>query len=117
MRMHVKTQLRVLGEIQRRAESEVRLDELIKQWPASTDADEHIAAIRNLFDSGVSIVNIHSGQADQLKFIEFYSSEVLPVFRQLASYRKLFFVMAGLIRQSLAARVRATLCDDVRTRR
>lgn len=68
------------AEIQRRAETEVQLDELIKQWPASTDPAEHIAAIRELFDSGVSIVNIHSGQADQAKVIEFYASQVLPEF-------------------------------------
>jgi TAT-translocated FGD2 family F420-dependent dehydrogenase len=67
-------------EIQRRAEAEVQLDELIGQWPVSTDPAEHIAAIRELFDSGVSIVNIHSGQADQAKVIEFYASKVLPEF-------------------------------------
>jgi TAT-translocated FGD2 family F420-dependent dehydrogenase len=71
-------------EIQRRAESDVQLDQLIKQWPASMDPEDHIAAIRQLFDSGVSIVNIHSGQADQAKVIDFYSSEVLPAFKQLA---------------------------------
>jgi TAT-translocated FGD2 family F420-dependent dehydrogenase len=68
------------AEIQRRAEAEVQLDDLIKQWPASTDPAEHIAAIRELFDSGVSIVNIHSGQADQAKVIEFYAAKVLPEF-------------------------------------
>ena len=72
------------AEIQRRAESEVQLDELIKQWPASTDPEDHVAAIRDLFDSGVSIVNIHSGQADQAKVIDFYGSQVLPAFKQLA---------------------------------
>ena len=55
-----------------------RLRQLTGQWPVSIDAEEHIAAIRALFDSGVSIVNIHSGQADQQKVIEFYAAEVLP---------------------------------------
>jgi TAT-translocated FGD2 family F420-dependent dehydrogenase len=68
------------AEIQRRAESEVQLDELTRQWPTSTDPEEHIAAIKALFDSGVSIVNIHSGQPDQAKVIEFYASKVLPAF-------------------------------------
>lgn len=68
------------AEIQRRAEAEVQLDELITQWPVSTDPEAHIAAIQALFDSGASIVNIHSGQPDQAKVIEFYASKVLPVF-------------------------------------
>ncbi len=72
------------AEIQRRAEFEVQLEDLIQQWPASTDPEDHVAAIRELFDSGVSIVNIHSGQADQAKVINFYASEVLPAFKQLA---------------------------------
>jgi TAT-translocated FGD2 family F420-dependent dehydrogenase len=67
-------------EIQRRAEAEVQLEELIGQWPASMDPAEHIAAIKALFESGVSIVNVHSGQADQKKVIDFYASKVLPEF-------------------------------------
>jgi len=31
-----------------------------------------------LFDSGATIVNIHSGQSNQQKVIEFYGSQVLP---------------------------------------
>jgi F420-dependent hydroxymycolic acid dehydrogenase len=72
------------AEIQRRAEAEVALDQLAAKWPVSTDPEEHIAAIQKLFDSGVSIVNIHSGQADQAKVIEFYASQVLPRFNQAA---------------------------------
>jgi TAT-translocated FGD2 family F420-dependent dehydrogenase len=70
------------AEIQRRAEAEISLEKLTSQWPVSADAEEHIAAIQKLFDSGVSIVNIHSGQADQQKVIDFYASEVLPRFSQ-----------------------------------
>jgi TAT-translocated FGD2 family F420-dependent dehydrogenase len=70
------------AEIQRRAESEIGLEQLTSQWPTSTDAEEHIAAIQELFDSGVSIVNIHSGQANQRKVIEFYADQVLPRFSQ-----------------------------------
>jgi F420-dependent hydroxymycolic acid dehydrogenase len=69
------------AEIQRRAEAEVSLEKLTSQWPVSTDAEPHITAIKELFDSGVSIVNVHSGQADQDKVIDFYASEVLPAFR------------------------------------
>jgi len=72
------------AEIQRRAEAEISLEQLAGQWPMSSDPGTHIAAIRELFDSGVSIVNVHSGQADQRKVIDFYASEVLPAFRQSA---------------------------------
>jgi F420-dependent hydroxymycolic acid dehydrogenase len=70
------------ARIEQRANSEIPLDKLIGQWPASTDPAEHVNAIRELFESGVSIVNVHSGQADQEKVIKFYASQVLPKFRQ-----------------------------------
>ena len=69
------------AQIQQRAEGEVSLEKLLEQWPVSMDPEVHIAAIKALFDSGVSIVNIHSGQADQAKVIDFYASKVLPTFR------------------------------------
>jgi F420-dependent hydroxymycolic acid dehydrogenase len=49
-------------------------------WPVGNDPTVHIAAIDKLFDSGATIVNIHSGQADQQKVIAFYQSSVLPEF-------------------------------------
>jgi hypothetical protein len=45
---------------------------------ASTDPAAHVKAINKLFDSGVSIVNIHSGQPDQRKVLDCYGKEVLP---------------------------------------
>ena len=47
-------------------------------WTVSSDPDAHVQMINELFDSGVTIVNIHSGQRDQQKVIEFYGREVLP---------------------------------------
>jgi hypothetical protein len=38
--------------------------------------------IRELFASGATIVNIHVGQRDQRRVIEFHGSRVLPDFRQ-----------------------------------
>jgi len=55
---------------------------MIKEWPVSTDPAVHIAAVKELFDSGATIVNIHSGQADQRKVIEFFGSHVLPKVHQ-----------------------------------
>ena len=54
------------------------LAEVFADWTVSTDPDAHVQAMKKLFDSGVSIVNIHSGQPDQQKVIEFYGKEVLP---------------------------------------
>jgi hypothetical protein len=49
-------------------------------WPISTDPQPHIAKIRELFDSGVSIVNVHARQNDQRRVIEFYGHHLLPKF-------------------------------------
>src|SRR5262249_26079486 len=70
------------AEIQKQADNEVPLDQLINEWPVGTDPATHCEAIAKLFDSGVTIVNIHSGQQDQRKVIEFYASNVLPRFKR-----------------------------------
>jgi len=69
-------------EIQRRADSEIPLDQVYGEWPIGTDPNVHLKTINELFESGVTIVNIHSGQADQEKLIEFYGREVLPKIRR-----------------------------------
>lgn len=69
-------------EIQRQTESEIPPEQLISEWPLGTDRAVHADVIAKLFDSGVAIVNIHSGQSDQKKVIEFYASNVLPKLRQ-----------------------------------
>ena len=61
-----------------RAEAEVPLDQVTSGWAVGTDPAVHVAAIRELFDSGASIVNVHAGQADQKRVIEFYGREVIP---------------------------------------
>lgn len=65
-------------EIQREAASEIPLDQVYADWPISTDPNVHIKAINELFESGATIVNIHSGQPDQERVIQFYGKEVLP---------------------------------------
>ncbi len=65
-------------EIQKRADSEVPLEKVYGDWPVSTDPSVHAKAITDLFDSGATIVNIHCGQEDQKRVIEFYGKEVLP---------------------------------------
>ena len=66
------------AEIQKQADNEVPLDQVFSEWPVGTDPAIHIEAINKLFDSGATIVNIHSGQPDQKKVIDFYASSVFP---------------------------------------
>ena len=66
------------AEIERHADTELPIDKVIADWTVSPDPGEHVAAINELFDSGATIVNIHSGQVDQQKVIEFYGNWVLP---------------------------------------
>jgi TAT-translocated FGD2 family F420-dependent dehydrogenase len=69
-------------EIQNEANKEVPLDKLIADWAVGTDPNIHIKKVQELFDSGAWIVNIHSGQSDQRKVIDFYGKEVLPKVKQ-----------------------------------
>jgi alkanesulfonate monooxygenase SsuD/methylene tetrahydromethanopterin reductase-like flavin-dependent oxidoreductase (luciferase family) len=64
--------------IQQRADAEIPLEQVYSEWPIGTDPAVHIKKINELFSSGATIVNIHSGQGDQKKVIEFYGKEVLP---------------------------------------
>ncbi len=69
-------------KIQQLADLQVPLDEVTKGWAIGTDPGVHISKLQELFESGVSIVNVHSGQPDQRRVIEFYASHVLPRFKQ-----------------------------------
>jgi TAT-translocated FGD2 family F420-dependent dehydrogenase len=64
--------------IQQRAQAELPLQQVYSDWPIGTNAEVHLKAVKELFQSGASIVNIHSGQADQKRVIEFYGKQVLP---------------------------------------
>jgi TAT-translocated FGD2 family F420-dependent dehydrogenase len=65
-------------EIQRRAEAELPIEKVTEGWPISTDPAVHAKTISELFDSGATIVNIHTGQHDQMRVIDFYGKQVLP---------------------------------------
>ena len=67
--------------IQQQAASDIPIDKILADWPIGTDPAIHIAAIEKLFDSGASIVNVHSGQPDQKKVIDFYGNSVLPALK------------------------------------
>ncbi len=64
--------------IEHQAQSELPLSKVYADWTVSQDPAVHTEAIARLFDSGVSIVNVHSGQPDQQKVLDFYGKEVLP---------------------------------------
>jgi hypothetical protein len=64
--------------IQQAADKDVPIDKVIDNWAIGTNPETHIAKIRELRESGVTIVNIHAGQADQKRVVEFYGSKVLP---------------------------------------
>ena len=65
-------------KIEEMADAEVPLQKVYSEWPVSTDPGPHIKKVNELFDSGATIVNIHSGQVDQKRVIEFYGREVIP---------------------------------------
>jgi F420-dependent hydroxymycolic acid dehydrogenase len=64
--------------IEQRAGGEQPLEKVFGDWSVGMDPTIHIAALQKLFDSGATIVNVHSGQPDQKKVIDFYGRLVLP---------------------------------------
>jgi F420-dependent hydroxymycolic acid dehydrogenase len=72
------------AQIEQRAQAELPLPKVFGDWTVSSNPDPHVQTIKKLFDSGVTIVNIHSGQPDQQRVIEFYGKEVLPRVRNQA---------------------------------
>ena len=64
--------------IENKATAELPLQKVYSRWPISTDPDIHVKALMEQFNSGATIVNVHSGQADQKGVIEFYGKHVLP---------------------------------------
>ncbi len=67
--------------IEQQADQQLPLDQVFADWAVGTDPSVHIDKINELFDSGATIVNIHSGQPDQRRVIAFYAEQVLPNFR------------------------------------
>ncbi len=70
--------------IQQRSTAEIPLEKVTAEWPIGTDPEVHIKKVTELLESGVSIVNIHAGQPDQRRVIDFYGKEVLPRLKRAA---------------------------------
>jgi F420-dependent hydroxymycolic acid dehydrogenase len=73
------------AQIEQRAQKELPLPKVFADWTVSSNPDAHVQTITQLLDSGATIVNIHSGQPDQQKVIEFYGREVLPRIKSRAT--------------------------------
>jgi hypothetical protein len=69
------------AEIEQQAEKEAPLEEVSGDWTVSTDPSAQIGTLNKLFDSGATIVNVHSRQPDQHRVINFYANDVLPSLR------------------------------------
>jgi len=72
-------------DIQQKAAELTPIDEVLQGWAVGEDPAVHVSKMKELFDSGATMVNVHSGEADQRKVIAFYASHVLPRFRPLVS--------------------------------
>ena len=72
-------------EIEDRAMREVPAEKVSEGWPVGTDASAHIKVIEELFQSGATMVNIHAGQTDQLRVLNFYKDEVIPKLKASAA--------------------------------
>jgi F420-dependent hydroxymycolic acid dehydrogenase len=70
-------------DIRQKAEAEIPLREVYADWVVSLDPQIHIKAINELFESGATIVNIHSGQMDQQRVIDFYGKRVVPAIKNV----------------------------------
>jgi TAT-translocated FGD2 family F420-dependent dehydrogenase len=71
--------------IQNRAKTEIPIEQVYSEWPVSTDPSVHVKKLNELFDSGATMVNIHSGQHDQRRVIDFYGQQVLPKLQRAAA--------------------------------
>jgi TAT-translocated FGD2 family F420-dependent dehydrogenase len=69
------------AQIEQQADKELPREQVFGDWPVSTDPSVHVKTLNKLFDSGATIVNVHSGQPNQEKVIEFYANNVLPSLR------------------------------------
>jgi alkanesulfonate monooxygenase SsuD/methylene tetrahydromethanopterin reductase-like flavin-dependent oxidoreductase (luciferase family) len=68
-------------EVQRMAEERANPEVLVDRWTVSRDPAVHVQKLVDLAGQGFTHIFVHSPQADQEHFIEFYGQEVLPEVR------------------------------------
>jgi TAT-translocated FGD2 family F420-dependent dehydrogenase len=64
--------------IQQKAEREIPLEKVYKDWPVSTDPEVHVKAIRESAAKGATHVVITTATPNQEEVIKFYGDKVLP---------------------------------------
>lgn len=65
-------------QIQRLADKEIGLDEVVKDWTVGEDAKVHVEDIRKLVERGATHIAIHVSSSSQIEVIDFFGREVLP---------------------------------------
>lgn len=68
-------------EIDRRAQQEVPIKDVLQMWTVSPDPAAHVQKLEELITGGVTHIYVHAGNEDQLAAIRFYRDEVLPKLR------------------------------------
>jgi coenzyme F420-dependent glucose-6-phosphate dehydrogenase len=69
-------------EMQRLAD-ELSAEQTAKRFIVSTDADEHVQAIKRYLDLGFNHLVFHAPGPDQARFLRLYGAEILPRLRAL----------------------------------
>jgi TAT-translocated FGD2 family F420-dependent dehydrogenase len=64
--------------IQQKAEREIPLENVYKDWPVGTDPEVHVKAIQKTAANGATHVVITTATPNQKEVIDFYGSKVLP---------------------------------------
>jgi F420-dependent hydroxymycolic acid dehydrogenase len=71
--------------IERRAQEEVPIEDVYKDWAIGRDPELHAQRLLKLAEGGVSQIFVHSPQQDQRGVIDFYGREVLPKVKKAQS--------------------------------
>lgn len=66
------------SDVQTRAEKEIEIETLLKDWAISTDPQIHIDAIKELASKGATHIVLHIATPNQQEAIDFFGREVLP---------------------------------------
>jgi coenzyme F420-dependent glucose-6-phosphate dehydrogenase len=59
------------------------IERVAKRWIVSSDADEHVAAIKTYIDYGFDHLVFHAPGPDQSRFLKLYAEQILPRLRKL----------------------------------
>jgi coenzyme F420-dependent glucose-6-phosphate dehydrogenase len=69
-------------EMQRLADA-LPIERAASRFVVSADPDDHVAAAQRYIDLGFTHLVFHAPGADQRRFLDLYSKQVLPALRQL----------------------------------